>query len=253
MKENQIHDNSALEEAIVDLDQPTSDDISNQLPQLTEEPEAASKKPPRVKKKIILILSIAGGALIVIPLLLALILNLIQKDPQYVILDYPEYEFAPVYEGDILHYSYYLGKDRDVLYYSNRSGYGEAEVLNDETSEAKQRLLYSFVQSIICGDEDLYNSFFNQTYYASHEPQKPFAQQMLYHIRIYLYSIESMEGGDTIYTYQVDYMIAKNNGTYRNDIGSDMSRSQYVSVRETPNGNASIEDLILKRMAVQVK
>ena len=242
MKENEILNEDAVSEA--------------EMPSSDKEPIKAEATPQGLshfKKKLVPILVISFGALIVIPLLLALILNLIQKDPQYEILEYPEYEFAPVYEGDILHYSYYLGKNRDILYFSNREGYGEAEVLNDETSEAKQKLLYSFVQSIICGDEALYNSFFSKAYFASNEPQKPFAQQMLYDICIYLYASETLENGETSYTYQVDYRIAKNNGTYRTDIGSDMSRSQYVTIRQAADGNVSIEKLAIKRMAIQVK
>ena len=38
-------------------------------------------------------------------------------------------------------------------------------------------------------------------------------------------------------TYRVDYMIRKNNGTFRRDVGSDAIRPQYVVLLVSPDGS----------------
>ena len=54
---------------------------------------------------------------------------------------------------------------------------------------------------------------------------------MLYDITVYLYSQESLDGGETRYTYALEYKIHKNNGTFRNDIGEDQ-KTQYIVITD---------------------
>lgn len=236
-------------EALADQEISCTESDEDRIKREKEELRARSL---RLRKRLIPILSISLAVLILVPLILVLVLENLQKDPSYEPVDYPEYNFDPVYDGNILEYDLYLGYNREVVYYDNLQGYGTPQILTEETAEPHFKLLYDYIQSIITGDERLYNSFFNETYFKSHDNQDPFEQQMLYDITIYHYSTENLEDGDTLNTYQVDYMILKNNGTFRRDIGSNMIRSQYLVVREEHDGTVSIEDLVTKRMAVKV-
>ena len=226
--------------------------IETEEEHIKKEKEELRARSLRMRKKLIPIIAISLAVLIVIPLVLVLVLNSLQKDSVYQPVEYPNYQFDPVYNGNIMDYDIYLGYNRQVRYYDNLHGYGNPQILSEETTESRLSLLYSYIQSIIAGDERLYNSFFNDHYFASHEKQGEFEQQMLYDIKIYYYSAETLEDGDTLNTYQVDYMILKNNGTFRRDIGSDMVRSQYLVLRKSLDGTVTIEDLVTKRMAVKV-
>ena len=220
---------------------------------IKREKEELRARSLRMRKKLIPIIAISLAVLILVPLVLLLVLNSLQKDPKYQPVEYPNYQFDPIYEGNIMDYDVYLGHNRLVMYYDNLQGYGNPQILNEETTDTQLSLLYQYIQSVIAGDERLYNSFFNENYFRNHDKQGAFEQQMLYDIKIYHYSSETLDDGDTMNTYQVDYMILKNNGTFRRDIGSDMIRSQYLILRKSLDGSVTIEDLITKRMAVKVE
>ena len=62
-----------------------------------------------------------------------------------------------------------------------------------------------------------------------------FTAQKLYNIVITLISSEEIsQDGQKYdqYTYSLEYMICKNNGTFRTDVGSDASRKQAVVVTD---------------------
>lgn len=218
--------------------------------------EQIKKRSQRLYKRILPIMAIILVAMILITAVLSIVLRSLQDDdtnPTYRPVDYPIYGFYPVYNGNIFENEEYLAFNRDIHYYDNLQGYGERYVISENTTDKKFKLIYSCLQSIMQGDENAYNSLFNQTYYQAHEKQPAFEQQMLYEICIYFYSQESLSNGENLYTYQVDYMIYQNNGTYRQDIGSDMIRSQYLVLHEYADGSVDIENLVTKRMAVKVE
>ena len=76
----------------------------------------------------------------------------------------------------------------------------------------------------IGGEYNEYNKLFTEEYYKSNEPYYSFTQQMIYDIRIERLSETVIDGEDVFY-YNVSYKIHKNNGTFRNDIGSDGSKT----------------------------
>ena len=67
---------------------------------------------------------------------------------------------------------------------------------------------------------------------------------MLYNITVTFYSTEKQDDGSVLTSYKLEYMIYENNGTYRRDIGSDMSRPQLVTLRIEKDGTIAIEKLI---------
>ena len=195
----------------------------------------------KMKKKL---LCIIVGVLAVIALLIAVIFFVdwiqLQKDrPEIPDLDIT---FYPPYEGDIMENEEYLGLNRNVMYCDNPSGYGLTMSVTDENREefdANVLFLCDYVQTIIDGDCDAYNSFFNETYFKENDPKEDFSQQMVYNIKLRYYTQESKD----LITYRLEYMIRRNDGTFRRDIGSDASRPQYLTLRVSEDGQISIERL----------
>ena len=217
---------------------------------LSRQKEEARERSKRLRKKVIPILSCALVLLIGLPILLTVILQNLQKDINDTALsgDDSDYFFYEPYDGDIMAYDVYLKLDREIGYYDNMKGYGMLDVVTPAHENANLRLIYRYLQSIIAGNAEEYNSLFHQDYFKTHSAQSEFAQQMLYDMRIYLYSSEEVGNSETLYSYCLDYRIYKNNGEFRRDIGSDMIRSVFLVLREDAAGNVSIENLVPKKV-----
>jgi hypothetical protein len=99
------------------------------------------------------------------------------------------------------------------------------------------------MQTIIKGDAVAYNKMFNAKYFEDNEPKDAFSQQMLHEIKIRFLS-ESKEGEERLITYRLEYMIHRNDGTFRRDVGSDASRPQDITVRVGTDGKILIERLV---------
>ena len=203
--------------------------------------EALRLQSEKMKKKLLFILA---GVLVVIVLLIAVILLVdwiqLQKDrPEAPELDIT---FFPPYHGDIMENEEYLGLNRNVMYCDNPSGYGLTMAVTEENRkdfDAGVLFICDYVQTIIDGDCDAYNSFFNEAYFKDNDPQGEFSQQMVYNIKLRYYIRESKD----LITYRLEYMIRRNDGTFRRDIGSDASRPQYLTLRFSEDGQISIERL----------
>ena len=157
------------------------------------------------------------------------------------------FDFYPVYSGDIFEYDDYMHLNRQISYCDDPAGYGTTTVVTEDTKEDFEPpvlFLCDYIESIIMGDSHRYNQFFNRTYFKKVEPKTSFAQQMLYDIKITYYSTEEGKNGSKLISYRLEYMIFENNGTFRRDIGSDMSRPQIVTLRVEKDGSMAIEKLI---------
>ena len=221
-------------------------DVISDRDKLMEEQEARRQRSKKMRKKAIPILAGVLTVMIVLPVALILILQGIQSD-EYEEPDFGNYYFYEPYAGDIMNYDVYLNLDRDVHYYDNYNGYGLMEFIDEKSTDPKLLFLYQYLQTVISGDTAHYNTLFSDFYYQTHERQTDFAQQMLYDITVYLYSYEALDGGEARYTYALEYKIYKNNGTFRRDIGSDMSRHQFVVLHTYADGSMEIDDLVLKK------
>ena len=60
-----------------------------------------------------------------------------------------------------------------------------------------------------------------------------------------------MLGSKTV-TYKLDYMIYRNDGTFRRDIGSDAIRSQYLVLDCAADGSITVRDLVSFRIGSYV-
>ena len=152
----------------------------------------------------------------------------------------PESEFEyPDYDANIFEDASYLELDRRIHL---RRG-PETVTLESEDAMTAQGeaviLLTRYIESILFGDAQMYNSFFTDTYYKRVLPYERFAPQKIYNIL--LEEVERTEdiAGDS-FVYYVSYAIHENDGTFRRDIPSDAVRTLVFSL-VPENGTLKID------------
>ena len=214
----------------------------NMSPEELAELHLQSKK---MKKKLILIL---GGICLAVIALFAVIILISPKDDKDDLSETPfqtygEEEFYEPYKGDIMKDKEYLSLDRKI-YYSDGSGM-ETSIEEDNAHEFDNNVifLYKYLQTIVAGDCGAYNACFNETYYQSNSPMGVFNPQMLYGARITYHSRTNDDKGILV-TYRVEYMIHRNDGSFRRDILSDASLPQYITLRNNSEYDISIEKVV---------
>ena len=122
---------------------------------------ARSKK---MKKRVITVVAIILAAMLLLIAAvwgLSVLLQKTKKPPQF------DYEFYPTYEGDIMEYPAYLELQRDILYAESFDGMGYTTSITDENRDSFDEyvlFLCDYLQTIIAGDADAYNSFFSDGY-----------------------------------------------------------------------------------------
>ena len=159
--------------------------------------------------------------------------------------------YEPDYELDILKDEIYLDLDRTVKFYNPDNGITFAIVDGnmDEVPTIMHEsvnLLCDFIDYAIHGESEKLNQLFSQEYIdAGGKTKMDFTMQQLYNIKItYVTSFNEVVDGSTVecYDYWLEYMIRKNNGTFRNDMESDCIRKEYVRVTNR-NGTPKIDVL----------
>ena len=204
-------------------------DQNRKTPDTPQENEARYRQNQR-KKKIVKIALICC-AVIVVLYLATMALNpdeLVdswfhgdEQPPQNI-------EFYPIDEDlNILIDPEYLEYDHRVFYYDADSGATYSVEEEDlATLDPAIRFFYDYFQAVILGDEEAYADCFVSDY--DGELPESFTMQMVYDIYVQPYFSE--ETGEN--TYRVEYKIHKNNGTFRNDMGSDVSRALLFVLRD---------------------
>jgi len=138
-----------------------------------------------------------------------------------------KYKFHdPDYEENILEDADYLDKNRYIEY---TNGAVSVTIADGKFSEFGKPLVFfnEYFTSVINGDHNTYNSFFTDEYYKdkTHIPYEKFTMQRVYNINVELIQESVIQSGDnygdTMYIFRVAYMIMKNDGTFRKDMGSD--------------------------------
>lgn len=92
-----------------------------------------------------------------------------------------------------------------------------------------------YTDTVIRGDYKAYNTFFAKEFIDANGEKGPFTMQQLYNIRLeYLGTREAELDGVRYPAYEtsLEYMIRRNNGSFRNDMGSDAARPQRFLVIE---------------------
>lgn len=151
------------------------------------------------------------------------------------------YNFYPTdYDLDVTADEVYMGLDRYVHYKTGN----ETFTITDGSYDAYNAAVVFFgryFDTVIAGDSETYNTFFSDLYYETNQPHIEFAPQMLYDIQIEQLAQDPQNDGTTLYAFNVSYKIHRNDGTFRNDIGSDGSKTLYFELFEDKDGNVCID------------
>ncbi len=150
------------------------------------------------------------------------------------------YNFYPSdYELDVTTVPEYMQLDRSVHY---TDGNYTILVTDEEVGDYNKAVQFfvEYFKTIELGDTEIYNSYFTDEYYENAKPYDRFAPQMIYNINVEQLSETFNNDGTTEWTFNVSYMIYRNDGTFRNDIDSDASKKLYYQLIEDRDGNVRI-------------
>lgn len=214
--------------------------IIDETPELDTTP--AEKKPATKKKKLAIIITFA--ALILVGGLSWFFLYgmpekninpMFSQDKQDEIIGMygstQSYIYYPIdYDLDIMTEAEYLDLDRNIYYTENSETFSLNEYPLEEM-DLDMQFFFKYFELAIDGDYNEYNKLFTEKYYESNEPYYSFTQQMIYDIRLERLGEKVVDGEDVFY-YNVSYRIHKNNGTFRNDIGSDGAKTLCFTLVE---------------------
>ena len=141
----------------------------------------------------------------------------------------------------------YMKLDRTVNFKSETTGWTDTITEEDLTSYNEAvNLIYSLIEYSIMGNVDGYNGCFSPIYYSKATPKERFTKQKLYNITITEISVTTQTDKNgasyTEYYYKVEYMIRHNNGSLRDDVGSDGIKPIYLYLSDR-SGEVLIDTL----------
>lgn len=134
----------------------------------------------------------------------------------------------------------YMQYDRYVYYKNGAVSQAILEGEEDNYGHAV-KFFTEYFATVIAGDTDTYNTYFTDNYYEDNEPHVRFAPQMLYDIEVEQLSETSNDDGTTRWAFNVTYKIHRNDGTFRNDLDSDSSKTLYFELVEDVNEVVKID------------
>jgi len=181
--------------------------------------EKKSKKKAVVFICVALIIGVISGVLL-------LVLNNFEKDTDSD--NGPHYNFyKPDYELDVTKVKEYMELDR-LLYYRD----GGVEVGLDGNADKIDRFAVFFEDyfaALTAGDVDAYREMFSKNYTERNGEEDGFAPQMVYDIHVARLRGATDDENERI-AFDVSYRIYRNDGTLRDDVGSDASRTLYFEL-----------------------
>lgn len=158
--------------------------------------------------------------------------------------------YEPDYSCNILEDPAYLRLDHSIRYLEYDSGETLTEE-NYETLGVASAFFYEYFDAIIRGDCETYRSFLTPSYIKLFDPPERFTMQMLYDIEVNRtqYSTKgTYEGQDaTVHYFSVKYKIFENDGTFRDDVGSNTSTTQYYEIYDV-NGRFYLNAVSIKKV-----
>ncbi len=169
--------------------------------------------------KIFVAVIIALGVLFALSLLLEGVLKRSNS------ADY-DYEFyTPMEDEEYLTDPAYLSKDR-TLHYTDAMG--QTWYIDEDSTCTDIGAVFFQLYFLALEEGDCYalNALYRDGLgeYGEFTPQRVYAREL-----VYLYD-DKVDDSTFSITYSLDYNIMKNDGSFRRDIGSDMSRTQYVTL-----------------------
>lgn len=143
----------------------------------------------------------------------------------------------------------YMELDRTINFAKKSWGTSETVFNDDEAVKCGPAFntIYHMVGYIISGNHEGYNSCFSKNYYRYTTPVGRFTKQKLYNIVITEITTTDKvdEDGNPYveYYYTLEYMIRHNNGSLRNDMGSDCVKTQHLYLSESESGEVLIDKM----------
>ena len=186
------------------------------------------------KAKILKVFAITG-LLLALLFVISLVLEGIVNKNSETELDYEFY--TPAEEEDYFNDPDYLKKDR-TLHYTDSMGQGWFIDDNSSCGDIGAVFFRLYFLALEQGDADALNDMYKKELgtYTAFTPQRVYSKELIY-------LTDGKVDDDTFFiTYSLDYNIMKNDGSFRRDIGSDMSRTQYITLYYTAE-DAWIEEV----------
>ncbi len=145
---------------------------------------------------------------------------------------------------DILKYKKYLDQDRYFYYYDPDTGVTTTVNKKDIKKYGDGfEVIYKMVNALIEGDVEAYNECMGMGV----PDEDGFTQQQIYDIKITKKGQSSQYTDDgklyNQYEFILEYKIQENNGTFRRDMGSDVSKPQYLVIADL-SGEMCIENIL---------
>ena len=164
----------------------------------------------------------------------------------------PIFFYEADWEKDIMKDEKYLALDRNVYFHDTRRN--EKITVTDENSaevsqdyKAGVDLLRRYVKYAIDGNHGAINKMFSDAYFAAgYEAKEEFTMQQIYDVCITNIRLSATEeNGKTYQSYEfwLEYKIRENNGTFRNDVGSDGAKPEMFIITDR-NGDVKIDAII---------
>ena len=189
-------------------------------------------------KKIIL-LSVSALIIIALSVLCYLLINhptLFDpslKQDEVVYIDVNNFFYTPEYADsvkDMEGYDEYRELDT-LIHYTN--GALTLAIQNSNRDSFSDDVLFfeDYFEAIINGDCEGFNDCYSEQWLSTHEAKEPFTPQMVYDMNIEKLSETTSDDVKTC-AYNVMYKIFRNNGTFRDDIYSNASRTLYVEITD---------------------
>ena len=159
----------------------------------------------------------------------------------------PKIYFYPRTDENIFENSDYLALNRSVYYCDDPTGYGVTTQITEadrHTFDPEVQFAETYLILLTLGDRSTLRSLCTENYLKEQEIPD-FSQQMIYDSYIYYHSTQGQEDGSRLVTYRLEYKIYQNNGSYRQDVGSDASKPEYLVLWVSPSGDdVKIENIL---------
>ena len=187
------------------------------------------------KKKIKKIMIIVLSALIVLFALYGVLNGVTYLlEPEYSEVSYEDYRFFEAdYSKNILEDKLYLALNRNIYF----ERLGTENVLDEHNAigiSPAADMFYNYFNCLINGEYENYSSFFTQKCLESENFVLPerFTMQAVYDVHIDMYRADKLdeETKSVCEIYEVSYRIFENNGTFRNDILPDETRTLVFEI-----------------------
>lgn len=137
------------------------------------------------------------------------------------------------FETDILSDESYLSLNRSV---SLKQGNQTTVIDRNYVSEkGTVEFMLDYLDCVISGDYEGYGDFFSELYFEAESVPEIFTMQRIYEITVEILSeteIADSNRNYTEYRISLDYKINRNDGTFRQDMGSDCIRTQYFLITD---------------------